>query len=61
MILFDNLDRERKTLSFTALRMILVCEACVLFFHLLPTIMLQENAANVPKMLIIVSTDRLTD
>ena len=63
MILFDNLDRERKTLSFTALHTILVCEVCASYYFFF-SYTLQEKATSVPislKMLIFVSTDRLMD
>jgi len=35
VVYFDNLDREQKTLLFTALHTIFVCEACVSYYFLI--------------------------
>ena len=44
VILLDNLDRERKTLLFTAHRIIFACEACVSYYFSFVTYTFQEKA-----------------
>jgi len=54
------LDREQKTLLFTAHRTILVCEACISYYFFIFYLTLQEIATSVRnslKILILVSTD----
>ena len=50
MVLFDNLDRERKML-FTADHMILVCEGCVSYFFNCYSYIAKEKATSLPNLL----------